>query len=112
MDNMTPKTFIETVMAQRIQANAEKAKGVNAVFQYEITGDNGGHWIIDLTPEHFGVREGKADRADCTLTMQSQDFVDMMSGKLNGQTAYMSGKLQIGGDMSLALKLAEVSAPA
>jgi len=29
----------------------------------------------------------------------------MLSGKLNGQVAFMSGKLRIAGDMGLALKM-------
>jgi putative sterol carrier protein len=40
-----------------------------------------------------------------TLTMTAQDYVDMTMGKLNGQMAFMSGKLKIAGDMGLAMKL-------
>ena len=31
--------------------------------------------------------------------------VDMTTGKLNGQVAFMSGKLRIAGDMGLALRM-------
>jgi putative sterol carrier protein len=40
-----------------------------------------------------------------TLTMAAGDFVDLTQGKLNGMTAFMSGKLKIAGDMGLAMKL-------
>ena len=40
-----------------------------------------------------------------TLAMSAQDYVDMILGKLNGQMAFMTGKLKIAGDMGLALKL-------
>ena len=40
-----------------------------------------------------------------TMTMTAQDYVDMITGKLNGQMAFMSGKLKIAGDMGLAMKL-------
>jgi len=39
------------------------------------------------------------------MTMAAQDYVDMISGKLNGQMAFMSGKLKIAGDMGLAMKM-------
>jgi putative sterol carrier protein len=37
--------------------------------------------------------------------MAAQDYLDMLSGKLNGQVAFMSGKLRISGDMGLALRM-------
>ena len=37
--------------------------------------------------------------------MTAGDFVDMMNGKLNGQMAFMTGKLKVAGDMGLAMKL-------
>ena len=40
-----------------------------------------------------------------TLSMTAQDYVDMILGKLNGQMAFMSGKLKISGDMGLAMKM-------
>jgi sterol carrier protein 2 len=37
--------------------------------------------------------------------MTAQDYVDRITGKLNGQMAFMSGKLKISGDMGLAMKM-------
>jgi putative sterol carrier protein len=43
--------------------------------------------------------------ADCTLKVTLGDFVDMVEGRLNGMNAFMSGKLKVEGDMSIAMKL-------
>ncbi len=37
--------------------------------------------------------------------MDAQDYLDMASGKLHGQVAFMTGKLKIKGDMTLAVKM-------
>ncbi len=37
--------------------------------------------------------------------MAENDFLEMLSGKLNSQMAFMTGKLKVAGDMGLALKL-------
>jgi putative sterol carrier protein len=37
--------------------------------------------------------------------MAETDFLDLVSGKLNGQMAFLTGKLKVAGDMGLALKL-------
>jgi putative sterol carrier protein len=37
--------------------------------------------------------------------MAEGDFLDMVAGKLNGQMAFLTGKLKVAGDMGLALKM-------
>jgi 3-hydroxyacyl-CoA dehydrogenase/3a,7a,12a-trihydroxy-5b-cholest-24-enoyl-CoA hydratase len=37
--------------------------------------------------------------------MASNDFIDMMTGKLSGQAAFFSGKLRVSGDLMLAQRL-------
>ena len=37
--------------------------------------------------------------------MDSQDYIDMIAGRLNGMSAFMGGKLQLDGDIMLATRL-------
>ncbi len=46
--------------------------------------------------------------ADCTITMAAEDLDDMLSGDLNPTAAFMSGKLKVDGDMSVAMKLGSI----
>ena len=46
--------------------------------------------------------------ADCTLRMDFGDFSDLIGGKLDGMTAFMTGKLKIEGDMGVAMKLQSI----
>ena len=46
--------------------------------------------------------------ADCTIKMDFADFTDMIGGKLDGMTAFMTGKLKIEGDMGVAMKLSQL----
>lgn len=85
--------------------NKEAAKGLNAVFQFDLSGDGGGKWHIIVNNDSCQVKEGAHPSPNVTLTMAGQDYLDMLNGKLNGQMAFMTGKLRIGGDMGLALRL-------
>jgi len=43
--------------------------------------------------------------ADVTMTLARDDFIKMFGGNLNPTAAFMSGRLKIKGDLSLAMKL-------
>ena len=46
--------------------------------------------------------------ADCTIKMDFDNFVDLIGGKLDGMSAFMTGKLKIEGDMGVAMKLQSI----
>ena len=46
--------------------------------------------------------------ADCTIKMDFSDFADLIGGKLDGMSAFMTGKLKIEGDMGVAMKLQSI----
>jgi putative sterol carrier protein len=67
---------------------------------------------VDLKTGPTGsVKEQAAEKADCTITMKEEDFVQMMSGKLDAQKAFMEGKLKMSGNMQLAMKLGDIIKP-
>lgn len=49
------------------------------------------------------MQAGAPTTADCTITMADSDFVDLMTGKIDGQQAFVQGKLKIQGAFSLHL---------
>ncbi len=83
----------------------DAAKGLTATYQFDLSGDGGGNWNINIKDDQCEVKEGKAASPNITLSMAANDYLDMINGKLNGQMAFMTGKLRISGDMGLALRL-------
>lgn len=98
-------TVKETFDAMAGRFRAEKAAGVNATIQYDIAGDQGGTWNAVIKDGTCTVNPGPAAAPSLTLGMSSQDWLDMVGGKLSGQMAFMSGKLKLKGDMGLAMKI-------
>ena len=98
-------TVKETFDMMESRFKPEKAAGVSAVIQYEISGEGGGTWNATVKDGKCAVASGAAASPSLTLTMSGQDWLDMLAGKLSGQMAFMSGKLKLKGDMVLAMKV-------
>ena len=89
----------------------EKAANVNKTVQWDLTGDGGGKWYVKIADGACTVAEGEADSPNMTMTMTADDYLALMNGSLNGQQAFMTGKLKIAGDMMLAMQMQGWFAP-
>jgi putative sterol carrier protein len=97
---------IKTKMPERFNAGA--SKGVKATYQFDLTGDGGETFHVNVNDGTCEVCDGAAGSPNITITMAASDYIDMINGKLNPQMAFMGGKLKIKGDMSLALKMQQL----
>ena len=106
---MTPAEIFETNIANRLAdpVAGAKAKEIDAIYQFNVSGENGGKWVVDL--KNGKAYAGEAT-ADCTIDVAAQDFVNLYQGKVAGPQLFMMGKLKVSGNMGLAMKLGSVLA--
>jgi putative sterol carrier protein len=81
--------------------NAEAAADLNATIQYKTSSP----MYLEIKNGQCTVHDGMAASADVTLTMEDDDLAALLKGELNGMTAFMTGKLQVDGDLMLAQRL-------
>jgi putative sterol carrier protein len=98
-------TFFSMV-PERVQK--DKIQGMNATYQFVIPGEGGGEWYVTIANGEATVNQGMAENPNITLTIDAENFANLVTGKLNGQTAFLTGKLKIKGDMTLAMKLQSI----
>ena len=79
--------------------------GLDAILKFDFGDD--GILVLDATQGPNEVSNDDADAA-CTMAISIADFMDMAEGKLDGTSAFMSGKLKIQGDMGIAMKLGPI----
>ena len=81
----------------------DKAAGRSAVIQYDVNTEEGTQtWQVDVADGKCSTSQGASKEPSVTLTLSAPDFLRLVSGKLNGVQAFMSGKLKLKGDMMLA----------
>ena len=100
-----PAEWFDNVLPQKVAANPASAGGFNGTFTFNLMGDNGGNWAVTLENSQCQVKRENVENPVFTITMKDEDFVKLMNGELNGQVAFMSGKLKFKGAMSTAMKL-------
>jgi putative sterol carrier protein/predicted SnoaL-like aldol condensation-catalyzing enzyme len=99
---LTPKAIFETRVAENLKSNLDKLVGVDAICQFNITGNSGGSWYVDMTVTPPMVIAGTNDKAKCTITCADKVIVGIMSGKINATLAFLTNKMKITGDIGLA----------
>ena len=101
----TPKEFFEEVLPSRFKP--EKAAGIDIIVQINITGPNGGDWVVTIKNQKLEVKEGTHPSPTLELKMIETDYMDLVNGKMSGEKAFITGKLKFKGNIGLALKLRE-----
>ncbi|PNI71476.1 SCP2 isoform 1 [Pan troglodytes] len=83
-------------------------KKIGGIFAFKVKDGPGGKeatWVVDVKNGKGSVLPNSDKKADCTITMADSDFLALMTGKMNPQSAFFQGKLKITGNMGLAMKL-------
>ncbi|RHY85969.1 hypothetical protein DYB35_010872, partial [Aphanomyces astaci] len=102
------EVFVTMDVAVR-EAGAALVSQVKGTIKFDVTG--AGQWLIQVKASPSGVSKASADdKADVTITISEPNFLLLIAEKLNPQTAFMQGKINIKGNMGLASKLTAVIA--
>ena len=109
MDFVKPKTAdVFAMIDAALHYDPNVTNGKEGIYQFNLTGDDGGTFQIMIETEAALAIKCEEKKAHVELTLNSDDFKDLVAGALNPTAAFMSGKLKIKGNMGLALKLQTV----
>jgi putative sterol carrier protein len=103
------KHYLETLPDRFVK---DAAKGVNAIFQFELSGDDGATFAVKIDGPTMEIIEGGSPTPGVTLKMKADDFVKMSNGDLGGTMAFATGKLKVSGNIPLAMKMQAILPPA
>lgn len=82
----------------KMQEAVTKAGGLDKSVKFDF-GDDG---VIHGAGSEVS---GEDKDADCTIKVSKDDFIALAGGNLDPMMAFMSGKLKVEGDMSVAMGL-------
>jgi putative sterol carrier protein len=84
----------------------EASRGVRLAVQQRVTGGPDGDvaYHVVLDDGTVSVRPGDADRPDVTFVQDHATAVAVATGELPAQTAFMTGRLRVAGDVQLLME--------
>jgi hypothetical protein len=88
---------------------SDKAGDMKVTYLFTMEGEGGGQW-------NLAIAEGRADAADgappadpdIEIKTKPESWIDLSTGDLNPVWAITTRKVQLGGNMALAMKLSEL----
>ena len=100
----TPKSVFAKI-DERLKADPAKTKEIDGIFKFDVTGPQAGVWLVDC--KNVAVTEGDG-AADVTIVVSDEDLLAIDAEELDALQAFMLGKVQVEGDMGLAMKLQQI----
>jgi putative sterol carrier protein len=87
------------------EAFREASAGQRAKIQQVITGSDETHYWITFDDGTIDMGVGDVEAPDATITQSYETAVRLAKSELSAVTAFMTGKIKIGGNMGLLLGL-------
>jgi putative sterol carrier protein len=103
---VTPAQVLEEALPRALRASEKKARSIGATYLFNLAGDEGGEWTVDL--RNVEVRRGTIHNPDVILEMTDEDFSAMTRGKLDVGQATREGRIRIAGNAELIVQLGEL----
>lgn len=99
------REYYET-LAQRFVPAA--AKGVDAVYQWELSGSAGRIFHAIVRDGQLAIHDGPHPKPTVALAMDADDYVKVVNGDMDGMRAFTSGKGKVKGSVRAAMKMRDL----
>ncbi|MGI6621067.1 MAG: helix-turn-helix domain-containing protein [Bacillota bacterium] len=93
---------------KRLASHPSLAAEIGGLFEFRISGKDGGVFHIDLRAGRIEVAEGPARSPELVLELSSRDFRGLALGVLPLPALYTPGRIKVRGNITLAAKLREL----
>ncbi len=97
--------------AMPLSLNKEAAKEAAVAYQFNLSGEGGGQFIVTIKNGTCTVEEGIAPAPDVTISATAADYMSIVTGAYPFGLAYMNGRLKVEGNLRLVVRMGAYFAP-
>ncbi|MEO7176494.1 MAG: SCP2 sterol-binding domain-containing protein [Saprospiraceae bacterium] len=89
------KTAAEFIQELPSKINPAAVEGLETCFHFDIAGEDGGEFTLNLANNELTVSPGFIGEPKCTVKASSENLMKVIKGETNPLMAIMMGKLKI-----------------
>ena len=101
----SPHSIDEAIDWLRKHFEPDPGRELNARFSFDLTGAGGGAIGMQVEAGRLTLSADPEPRPDVRLRLAAGDWFAILAGRENADLLYLAGRLEIDGDLSLAMKL-------
>lgn len=106
-ENITHAEYFSRLLKDRVNKSPlPKISDLNAIIQFEITDNGNGIWniVVENGLVKEVIKKGY-EQPTCIFALNSATFLSIIRREITPQQAFFKGKVEIKGNMLLALKM-------
>ena len=100
-----PDSIDSYLMTMKVGFNANSTDGLHAKIQFNFSGDIQGSCHLEIAEGTLDVRHGAVDQPDLTVNSPFEVWMDIITGKAEGQQMFLDQKYTVEGDLDLLMQM-------
>jgi len=103
-----PASTEEAVAWLHKHFDAEMAGDLRALCRFELTGAGGGELVVRIAGGRLEIGPPSEAGEDLRFRLSTGDFFAILGGRANAELLFMEDRVEVEGDLSLALKVRQL----
>jgi putative sterol carrier protein len=100
-----PGSINSYIEIMKLGFNAGSTNGLEAKIQFNFSGENQGSCFFSIADGTINGQQGSCNRPDLTVNTQFEIWMDVITGKADGQQMFLEQKYTVEGDLELLMQL-------
>ena len=100
-----PDSINSYIELMKLGFNTDATNGLNAKIQFNFTGDNQGSCFLEISEGTLKAQQGTANQPDLTVNSRFEIWMDILTGKAEGQQMFLDQKYSVEGDLALLMHM-------
>ena len=100
-----PDSISSYIELMKLGFNTDATNGLNAKIQFNFTGDIQGYCFLEISEGTLKAQQGTANQPSLTVNSPFDMWMDILTGKADGQQMFLDQKYTVEGDLSLLMQM-------
>ncbi len=100
-----PDSINSYIEMMKLGFNAGSASGLEAKIQFNFSGENQGSCFLSIADGSINGQQGNSNQPDLTVNTPFEAWMDIITGKADGQQMFLDQKYTVEGDLELLMQL-------